>query len=306
MNNDLVLSIVIPTHNKPNDVVRCIKAILDDQFDNGKYEIVVVDDGSKYPPKPLIEKIDNHGISIKVVRLEGKGPASARNAGIRHAKAPIIAFIDDDAVPQNGYLKSIYKPFENKHIVGVEGKVVPVECEKMGLLGMSPKSLEGGVYLTCNIAFRSDVLHKVGGLDESFPFPAFEDVDLAEAIKPYGEIAWAPEAEVHHPCREWSLKRAIREIKFNEPLVLFARRYGHMGWEDRPTNNPALKTYISSVITLPLGRMLKGIKGLFSDRPVQAFQYFFISFFQGLFASILVIKPIIKGLNADVERKKYI
>jgi glycosyltransferase involved in cell wall biosynthesis len=306
MNQEFVLSIVIPTHNKKDDVVRCINALLVDQFEFGKFEIVVVDDGSIDPPKPLIEKIDTKGIPVKVVRLEGNGPACARNEGIKNAKAPIIAFIDDDAVPQPGYLHSIFKPFEDSNIVGVEGKVVPVNCKKMGLLGMSPRSLEGGVYLTCNIAFRSEILYKVGGLDESFPFPAFEDVDLAEAIKPYGEIAWAPDAEVHHPCRKWSLKRAIREIKFNEPLVLFARRYGHMGWEDRPTRYPALRTYLSSVITLPVGRMLKGLKGIFTNRPIQAIQYFFISFFQGLFASILVIKPIIKGLKGDVERKKYL
>lgn len=304
--NDLLVSIVIPTHNKRKDVVRCIAALLQQDFSGKSYEIIVVDDGSKDDTPDILPDIDTGEVSFTYCRLEGKGPACARNEGIRNAKAPIIAFIDDDAIPQPGYLKAIYEPFADDTVVGVEGKVVPVEGEEMGLLGMSPRNIEGGVYLTCNIAFRRSVLEEVGGLDESFPYPAFEDTDLAAAVEPYGKIIWQPKAEVWHPRRRWSLKRAIREIKFNEPLMVFARRYGYLGWKNRPTRFAALQVYLSAVILLPVGRILRGIKGVLTAHPSQALEYSAISFLQGVAASILVIPPIIKGLKADPVRKKYL
>ncbi len=305
-NNPLVLSIVMPTHNKRKDAQRCIAALLEQDFPYGLFEIVVVDDGSSDDTPECLPGTNTGEVPFKYCRLPGLGPACARNEGIRNAQAPIIAFIDDDAVPQEGYLKAIYDPFADESVVGVEGKVVPVQCEDMGLLGMSPRSLEGGVYLTCNIAFRTAALKTIGGLDESFPYPAFEDVDLAEAIKPLGKIVWAPAAEVHHPCRRWSLQRAIREIRFNEPLLLFTRRYGFLGWEEKKTTWPILSIYLSAVIKLPLGRVWKGLKGCFGRRPLQALEYTFISAMQGLLASVLVIRPILKGLRAEVARKKYL
>jgi glycosyltransferase involved in cell wall biosynthesis len=305
-NNYLVLTVVIPTHNKRKDSERCIQALVQQDFPHGNFEIVVVDDGSSDDTPDHLPTIETYSVPFTYCRLEGEGPACARNEGIRNAKAPIIAFIDDDAIPQPGYLNAIYAPFANKKVVGVEGKVVPVQCEDMGLLGMSPRNLEGGVYLTCNIAFRTEALKEIGGLDESFPYPAFEDVDLVEAIKPYGEIVWQPKAEVHHPCRRWSLQRAIREIRFNEPLLLFARRYGFLGWEQKKTNWPVLSIYLSAVIKMPAGRVWKGLKGWFGKRPLQALEYTYISAMQGLLASVLVIKPILKGLRADTTRKKYL
>jgi len=306
MEKDLFASIVIPTHNKRKDVVRCVEALLQQDFGGKLYEIIVVDDGSKDDTQEIVPKLDTGTIPFTYRRLTGKGPACARNEGIRNARAPIVIFIDDDAVPQPGYLEAIYAPFADPEVVGVEGKVVPVEGESMGLLGMSPRNLDGGVYLTCNIAFRRAVLAAVGGLDESFPFPAFEDTDLAVAIESYGRIVWQPNAEVWHPRRRWSFKRAIRELKFNEPLVVFARRYGYLGWKDRPVHQVALQVYLSAVITLPLGRIIKGIKGVFSKYPLQAMEYAAIAFLQGLSASVLVITPIRKGLKADPVRKKYL
>ncbi len=306
MSTTLHASIVIPTHNKRKDVVRCIESLLSQDFSDKSYEIIVVDDGSKDDTPQVLPYLNTGDIPFTYRRLEGKGPACARNDGIRHAKAPIVVFIDDDAIPQPGYLEAIYAPFADDTIVGVEGKVVPVEGAEMGLLGMSPRNLEGGVYLTCNIAFRRAVLEAVGGLDESFPFPAFEDTDLVAAIEPYGKIVWEPNAEVWHPRRRWSLKRAIREIKFNEPLVVFTRRYGYLGWKDRPTRYAALRIYLSAVLLLPAGRVLRGIKGIFTTQPLQAMEYTAISFLQGVAASILVIPPIIKGLKADPIRKKYL
>jgi len=298
------MTVVIPSHNKPRDLVRCVQALVAMEFSFGVYEIVVVDDGSREPVEPLLDAVRSGPVPITCVRLEGRGPAGARNAGIRCSRGAVVALCDDDAVPQAGYLDQIYLPFTtDDDVVGVEGAVIPVGGEEFGLLGMSPRNEKGGVYLTCNIAFRREALIRVGGLDENFPFPAFEDCDLAFAIGPLGRIVWAPRAAVHHPRRRWSLGRAIREIQFNEPLVLFARRYGYMGWRDRPTRVPWARVYWSAVVALPLGRTRTGLKGLFGPRPVQALEYLTISMLQSMAASILVIRPIVRGYRKTRERE---
>ena len=116
------MTIVIPTHNKPDDVIRCLKAILSSKFSFGNYEIVVVDDGSREPVKPLLDALPSASVPITCVRLEGRGPACARNAGIRSSRGKVVALCDDDAVPQAKYLDEIYRPFTTDDtVVGVEG-----------------------------------------------------------------------------------------------------------------------------------------------------------------------------------------
>ena len=301
------MSVVIPTHNKAEDVERCVSGVLSMPFNYGRFEVVVVDDGSREPIEERLRKFDRGDVALRVVRLEGSGPAAARNAGIREAKGDIVAFCDDDAIPQDGYLDAIYEPFTtSSEVVGVEGAVIPIDGEEFGLLGMSPKNDCGGVYLTCNIAFRRDILVRVGGLDQAFPFPAFEDCDLAAACEEHGTIIWQPAAIVHHPRRCWSLWRAVREIKFYEPLVLFARRYGYLGWPDRPTKYPAIRVYWSAVVALPAGRILSGLKALVGSRKTTTLRFIGISLAQAVVASVASLGPIRKGLKADVTRRNWL
>ena len=70
-----------------------------------------------------------------------------------------------------------------------------------GPLWDAPVCENGGVFLTAAIAYRRDLLLKVGGLDESFLRAACEDVDLAARLLPYGQIGFVPAAKVQHPRR---------------------------------------------------------------------------------------------------------
>jgi GT2 family glycosyltransferase len=211
--------------------------------------------------------------------------------------------VDDDAVPQPGWFVALVKPFEESgDVVGVEGRVVP-SGEDFGPLGMSPVNQEGGVFLTCNIAYRHDVLLKIGGFDEGFPFPAFEDTDLAAAAAQHGRIMWAPDAEVHHPRRRWTLQRALREIRFNRALLRYARRYNAMGWEGRPTHFPVARTVWSAVVTLPAGRVLNGLKSI-SRYPAESAEYIGIAAAQGLAASVLIWPEVLKAGRGPVPPRQ--
>ena len=89
------IAVVIPTRDRPGRLVRCLAAI-GAQTGCGEPEVVVVDDGSRDGDRvaQAVERVGAH-----LVRLEGRGPAAARNAGASEARAPIVCFTDDDCEP---------------------------------------------------------------------------------------------------------------------------------------------------------------------------------------------------------------
>jgi GT2 family glycosyltransferase len=89
------ISVVVPTRDPTRSLERCLLA-LDAQTARERLEIVVVDDGSAVPDRV---RAATAGFARELVRKEPGGVASARNAGGRVARAPIVCFTDDDCVP---------------------------------------------------------------------------------------------------------------------------------------------------------------------------------------------------------------
>jgi glycosyltransferase involved in cell wall biosynthesis len=88
------LSLIIPTFNRQQKVVRAVKSILDQSF-KGDLELIVVDDGSSPPIKlPGDLALDSR---VKVMRRERTlGPAAGRNAGMTESRGDWIGFLDSD------------------------------------------------------------------------------------------------------------------------------------------------------------------------------------------------------------------
>ncbi|WOE33281.1 MULTISPECIES: glycosyltransferase family 2 protein [unclassified Acinetobacter] len=86
-------SIIIPTFNRPNELVRCLDSVSIQTFKD--YEVIVVDDGSK---KKIDEELLNN-YKFKVTYINNTvnlGAASARNIGIKAATGKYLSFLDDD------------------------------------------------------------------------------------------------------------------------------------------------------------------------------------------------------------------
>jgi glycosyltransferase involved in cell wall biosynthesis len=85
------ISVIIPTYNRISLLAKAVDSVLGQSFDD--YELIVVDDGSD----DLTSKyIDGLGTEIKYIYQENRGPAAARNTGIRAASADVFAFLDSD------------------------------------------------------------------------------------------------------------------------------------------------------------------------------------------------------------------
>ena len=68
-------------------------------------EVVVVDDGSA--DVRAVERVVETHEGVQLVRLDGRGPAAARNAGIRTARADVVLLTDDDCVPAPGWAAAL-------------------------------------------------------------------------------------------------------------------------------------------------------------------------------------------------------
>lgn len=85
------VSVIIPTHNRAEFLARAIDSVLSQSY--ATLELIVVDDGSTDETPALLA---SYGENLTVLRQENRGPAAARNAGIRAARHPLLAFLDSD------------------------------------------------------------------------------------------------------------------------------------------------------------------------------------------------------------------
>jgi glycosyltransferase involved in cell wall biosynthesis len=101
------VSLIIPTYQRPT-AIRCLLDALALQTlaAKGLFQVIVVDDGS---PQPLTLDTSRWAgkFHLTLVRQGNRGPSIARNHGVDFADGEIIAFTDDDCLPQPRWLESI-------------------------------------------------------------------------------------------------------------------------------------------------------------------------------------------------------
>jgi len=98
----IALSIIICTHNRPKDLKSCLAALTPQLRDS--VEVIIIDSASEPPAtaQPLAEHPH-----IRLHRLTKPGLSLARNVAVSLSKGPWLAFLDDDAVPDSGWMDEI-------------------------------------------------------------------------------------------------------------------------------------------------------------------------------------------------------
>jgi len=190
------MSIVIPTNlARPDQLRRCVERLT--KLDYPDYEIIIVDNRPGEAPPVAIP-------GARVVREPRPGISAARNCGIAVATGDVIAFTDDDVVPDHRWLRALGERFAREpDVAAVTGLVVPLELEtqaqvlfeqsgngpdrcferltfeRVGRFKVLRRAHETGteqirsIYLTgefgtgSNMAFRKEKLLAVGGFDEA-------------------------------------------------------------------------------------------------------------------------------------------
>ena len=86
------VSVVVPTYNRAGTLPRALKSVLNQDFTD--FELIVVDDGSTDDTTAAVKELDDP--RIRYIQQDNAGVATARNTGIRAARAEFIALLDSD------------------------------------------------------------------------------------------------------------------------------------------------------------------------------------------------------------------
>ncbi|HTH44601.1 MAG TPA: glycosyltransferase [Oxalicibacterium sp.] len=202
----LAVSVVVPTCGRPELLNRCLRALCYQTLAAEHYEVIIVDDR----PNPKTEEIvaawrrwiTPGGAALIYLPNRGPhGPAAARNRGWRAAHSGIIAFTDDDTVPDARWLEKGLAALGSSGEV-VRGRIVmpldgmPTDYER------DAKQLETADFVTANCFLRKQMLERLQGFDERFRMAWREDSDLYFRLLDLGvEVIQAPDAVVVHPVR---------------------------------------------------------------------------------------------------------
>ena len=122
----IYVSLVIPTYNRLSKLFRLLKSL--NQLNPFPEEVIIIDDHSKDQTPELLKRWEGIKCGFKkkiILKDQNKGPAHSRNIGIKTATNDLVAFVDDDVVIKNDWIKRITAPLSNANnsLVGVGGVV---------------------------------------------------------------------------------------------------------------------------------------------------------------------------------------
>jgi glycosyltransferase involved in cell wall biosynthesis len=194
-------TVVIPTYNRKDSLLRALDALSRQTFPD--FEAVAVDQSD--PPVEIPEEYTRK-LNVRCVYSAERGPSVARNKGIKAATGHVIAFTDDDCIPEPDWLERAAQYFDARTLAGLEGRI---RSDKLGdpkFRTVSNVDFEGIGFMTANMFYRRDLLLRVGGFDERFK-DFREDTDLAWRIMEFGDIPHARDAIVFHPPHPVTVER---------------------------------------------------------------------------------------------------
>jgi glycosyltransferase involved in cell wall biosynthesis len=212
-----LVSVVVSTFNRPARLARLLSSLRDQDLAADEFEVVVVDNGSDGATAEVIaHEAARPGLQLRRVRHEVTlGPAGGRNSGWRLARAPLVAFTDDDCAADRGWLTAGLRAHARHPGAVIQGitRPDPRELEDDGPLSRTVRvdSL-GPQYEACNIFYPRELLEALGGFDERFgTLPAGEDTNLAwRAIERGASTVLAGEALVFHSVERVGIAGMLR------------------------------------------------------------------------------------------------
>lgn len=167
-----LVSVIIPSYNSGRYLVDALRSVIEQDYQ--PREVIVIDDGSTDDTVSVVRSFKDIIYSFQ----PNQGPSSARNTGIRMARAPFIAFLDaDDYWPENKLLTQMSYFMKNP-----ETEIVLGRTRCIGLRTDAKQSVrfEGADNTMINVClgsgvFKKSVFNKVGFFDESLRY--YEDHD---------------------------------------------------------------------------------------------------------------------------------
>lgn len=213
MTQTLPVSVIIVSRDRPDALARCLSGVA--QLRHPNFEVIVVTD------KAGTERLWGlpEAAHIKKVRFDEPNISAARNLGLAEAAGEVVAFVDDDAVPEPSWLGYLAAPFVNDQVmaaggyvigrngisyqwtaqsVDVTGRAEDIHVDPGRTTLLTPAVDRGIKTQGTNMAFRRGWLAATGGFDPGFRY-FLDETDVNLRLAADGHLtAVVPQAIVHH------------------------------------------------------------------------------------------------------------
>jgi len=216
--NAPLFSVILPTWNRPQDLLRALEAWEAQSPAGGSFEVLVVDDGSTGETARVLAAFRPRRFRLRCFRQENRGPAAARNLALPHAKGLYILFTGDDIEAEPGLLEEHARvhahaadPFQAVlgHTAWPPGAVLTATMRHIDGPGAEQFSYfwmkDGETYdfrhfYTSNISLRRELIElEDQGFSTDFPAAAFEDVEFGYRLARHGmNIVYCRSAIARH------------------------------------------------------------------------------------------------------------
>jgi cellulose synthase/poly-beta-1,6-N-acetylglucosamine synthase-like glycosyltransferase len=207
INNDPLVSIIVPVYNASATLDRCLTALLSQEYPSEKVEIIVVDNNSTDNTADIIRSYP----VLYLKEAEIQSSYAARNKGVKHSISRLLAFTDSDCVPHPQWLKEGINGFKDAKIGAVAGEITSakptslVESYLQYSEFLSPKICMNHPFLsfiqTANAFYRREVFDEIGYFDETMISGGDADFAWRMQIKTSFKITYRPSAIVIHKHR---------------------------------------------------------------------------------------------------------
>ncbi len=286
------LSVVIPTYNRAEVLAKALNAYLLQSNKALIHELIVVDDGSTDRTEAMVGDFSRRAeFPVRYLRQENKGPAAARNFGIREATSDLILFTDSDIIPERQLVE--------QHLAWHHRNPEPTVAV-LGHVDWSPeirttpfmrwfgeekvfafdRLLKNGMatfhyFYTCNVSLKARFLRENGQFDEDFKTAAYEDIELGYRLSKNGmRLLYNPRALAYH-YQFFSFEDACRKTLANAiPMESFVRKEaGREVVREIRERQSRLRSRLANRIVKLAGTFTPPIRLLDSDFPLPHMVY---------------------------------
>jgi GT2 family glycosyltransferase len=223
-----VFSVVVPAYRSARTIGATIASIL--AQDEPDFELIVVDDGSGDDTPAVVEEMGSRDSRIRLISQENAGTAAARNTGWRAARAPLVAFIDDDDLWMPDYLSTVGAALDVHPDAGFAHADAYLYDEAVGLIrrrtsfehydpipeyipaaALLERLIEENFVLS-PVTVRAELLHRLGGFDPTLRGTDDWDLWLRIAVAGSGST---------HPPRPVIVQRDRPDSQSKDEALMF-------------------------------------------------------------------------------------
>lgn len=244
MKTNLTVCVAIPTYNREQVLLDTINYVLRQR--QRPDEILVIDQTPHHEPETaaFLQTAHNEQ-TIRWIKQSPPNLNRARNRALWETRCDIIIYIDDDIEPVDGFIAHHLSNYRDPDVVAVAGRTIqargntsnenmcpwlrPLKAHHFVLDGQ--ERVEGvAAFIGANHSVRTETLRQIGGYDENYVGPLFDESDVALTLWKHGrKIVFDPRAEVFHlqsPSGGTRLRKKRRQ-SLPEYQMSFTRIYFH-------------------------------------------------------------------------------